>query len=225
MTRLKTNLHFHTGDDPLDKILYSFYEGISAASHAGFEIIALTCHRKFVDNGDYESYAVSKNILLIKGAEIEIEKKHVVVLNCDAEVEKLYTWNELELYRKNRPDIFVIAPHPYFYGNFSLKGDLERHINLFDAIECSWFYSKWFNRNQRSRIVAEKHTKPFIATSDTHDLRFLDRSYAIIEAKSKTIPAVFEAIREKSFANITQPSKPAEMAAALIRQEIRNRLG
>ena len=222
--RLKTNLHFHTSDDPQDKVPYSFYEGIDAAYRAGFEVIALTCHRKLVWSTDYESYAASKSILLVGGVEIEIGRKHVVILNCDATAEELSAWNELEAYRKNHPEIFVLAPHPYFYGNFSLKRGLDRHIHLFDAIEHSWFYSKWFNRNKRGEAAAKKYNKPFIATSDTHDLKFLDRGYAIIETRSKTTPAIFDAIREKNFTNVTQPSSFPEMAGFLIRQEIRNRL-
>ena len=222
---LKTNLHFHTSDDPQDKVPYSFYKGIDAASSAGFEVVALTCHRKFTWRENYESYAASKNILLIKGVEIEIERKHVVILNCDTTVEKLSAWNELETYRKTHPDIFVLAPHPYFYGNFSLKRDLDRYISLFDAVECSWFYSRWFDRNKRGEAAAKKYDKPFIATSDTHDLKFLDRAYAVLEARSKTVSAVFDAIRKKSFTNITRPSNFLEMAGVLIRQEIRNRQG
>ena len=55
--------------------------------------------------------------------------------------------------------------------------------------------------------MAEKYDLPFITASDTHVLKLLDVSYAIIEAKEKTIPAIFEAIKKKSFENVTLPRK------------------
>ncbi len=223
--RLKTNLHFHTGDDPHDKISYSFYEGIDAAERNGFEVIALTCHRKFVWKKEYEAYAARKNILLIPGIEQNIEKKHVVILNADQSAETLSTWNELTAWKMAHRESFVLAPHPYFYGNFSLKDNLEQNINLFDAIELSWFYSRFFNRNKMAEVVAKRYGKPFIATSDTHDLKFLDSSYAIVEAKAKTIPSIFESMRQNNFENFTFPYKMFEMAMYVLKREVKNRLG
>ncbi|MEK7599237.1 MAG: hypothetical protein AAB474_02180 [Patescibacteria group bacterium] len=205
--RLKTNLHFHTGEDPDDFISYDFYEGVDYAARLGFEVLALTCHRKFVYSQKFGNYARAKNILLIPGIEINIEKKHVVVLNCDEEAEKIKNFQNLGEYKKTHPEIFILAPHPYFYGRKPLKNRLEKHIELFDAVELSWFYSKLFNRNIKGEMIASKYGKPFIAVSDTHFFDFMDKNYALVEAGQKTIPAVFQAIKNKNFENITSPRR------------------
>ena len=65
--RIKTNLHFHTSDDPEDSIDYDFYEGVDRAAALGFGALAITCHNKFVDDPEYEKYAEKRGILLIHG--------------------------------------------------------------------------------------------------------------------------------------------------------------
>jgi hypothetical protein len=204
---LKANLHFHSSDDPEDAIRHTFFEGVDEAARLGFEILALTCHNLFIDKPEYLKYAEKNNILLIPGIERTIEKKHVVILNASKEAEEIKNFQELADYKKRRPDCFVLAPHPYFYGGFSLKEKLEEHRGLFDAVEYSWFYTKLFNRNLRGEAAAKKLNLPFVATSDTHLLKFLDTSYVIIEAEEKTIPAVFKALRAKRFTNVSAPRK------------------
>ncbi|MBI5732565.1 PHP domain-containing protein [Candidatus Jorgensenbacteria bacterium] len=206
--KLKCNIHFHTADDPQDRfITYTFAEGIAKAKELGFEAIALTCHNKFVNLTAYRDLALEHNILLIPGIERTIEGRHVVILNPDETIKAVSNFNELTEYKNSHPDIFIFAPHPFFYGNYSLKEKLGLYINLFDAIEYSWFYSKWLNRNKDAERAAQKYKLPFIATSDTHDLWCLDKSYAIIDAEEKTIPAIFRAIRQGKFENITSPQK------------------
>lgn len=220
--KLKTNLHLHTQDDPQECIDYSFYKMIDQAAELGFEVIALTCHQKFINYPEYYEYASKKKILLIPGIEKTVEKRHVVILNASLEAEKIKTFKELEIYKKENPRVFIIAPHPYFV-HCSLDNNLEKYIRLFDAIENSWFYSKSFNLNKKARLVAAKQNLPFISTSDTHDLKFLDKSYAVIEAKEKTTAAVFEAVREKRFENVTSPRKLfREMLWFLIKLILRN---
>lgn len=203
--RFKTNLHFHTSDDPQDAIPYTFYEGIDAAKAHGFNAVALTCHTILIHKPEYDAYARKRDILLIPGVERAFEGRHVLILNSDNDIEHINTLPELEQYKKTHPNIFVIAPHPFLYGPFCLKEKLEPWIHLFDAIEYCWFYSEWFNRNKKAERIVTKYHLPFISTSDTHILDTLPRSYAIIDAKEKTIPSLFEAIRSKLFENVSPP--------------------
>lgn len=214
--KLKTNLHFHTADDMEHKIAYSTKEGIDRAAVLGFEILALTCHNRFAYSEEYANYAKSKNILLIPGIEIGIERgkflkkegMHVVILGCDKEAENIRTFEDLTNYKKNRNEVLVLAPHPFFpvfYGNCSLQKQMEKNIGLIDAIENSWFYSKMFNSNKKSEQAAKKYNLPFISTSDTHFFDYMDKSYAVVETKEKSQSAVFEAIKNKNFTNTTSP--------------------
>ncbi len=207
--KLKTNLHFHTGDDIFDRIDYSTKEGIDHAVKLGFNALAITCHQKFAWTEEYFEYARQKGLLFIPGIELyvgetlETSKRHVLVLNAMKDVEKVRTFEELTAYRANHPECFIIAPHPFFYGNFSLKHFLEKYISLFDAIEQSWFYSKWFNRNVEGKAMAEKYHLPFISTSDTHFFDFMDTNYCTVDAEEKTAQAIFQAFREGKLENTT----------------------
>lgn len=221
---IKTNFHFHMGDDPKDSIGYTAYKAIDRAHALGFEAMAFTCHTKHTHIQEYENYAQEKNILLLSGIEAAIESKHVIILNCDKNSENIKTFGELESYRAKNPQIFVIAPHPFipYIPSVSLMEKLEKNIGLFDAIEQTFFSNKIFNFNKKAEVTAKKYGKPFIATSDTHELKYLNESYAIIKAEAKTPEAIFAAIKHRAFENKTNPmgalTMPFYLASAIIRK-------
>lgn len=218
---LKTNLHFHTNDDPTHRIDYSAEEGIDRASKLGFDVIALTCHGKVTFKEQYRSYASSKGILLISGIEINISEdgkdgRHLLILNCGNSAERIKTFKDLEQYRKEHPDIFVIAPHPFFpslRGKQSLLEYTEKYLHLFDALEHSWFYSKTINRNIPAEKISKKMAIPLVATSDTHFFDFLDTDYCLINAEELSAGSLFKAIKKGAFKNVTRAKRPiTEMA-------------
>ncbi len=203
--KLKTNLHFHCKEDPSDYIQYTFKEGIDRASELGFDVIALTLHNAFGYTEERAQYAASKNILLIPGIEKTIQGRHVVILNGDRDSEKIHTFEELRAYRMSHGAIFVLAPHPYFPW-FSLKEKLKEYIDLFDGIEKSWYYSKHIDGNKEAHRMACQYTLPYIATSDTHVLTFINRSYTLVHALEKSVGGVLEALRTQTFENYSEPS-------------------
>ena len=215
--KLKANLHFHAADDPKDRISYSVKEGIDRAAELKFDVLALTCHYFFAWKKSYADYATQRGILLIPGIEVNVEGpsnrlgRHVVILNCDKEAEQVRTLKDIADYREYKPDIFILAPHPFYphpLEKLSLKEHLVPNIDLFDAIELSWFYSKWFKKNNRkAEKIARKYKLPFIATSDTHFLEHLDFGYVVAEAAEKTPEAIFNAIKQGNFYNVTGPRK------------------
>ena len=197
---LKTNLHFHTAND--EKIAcYDIYQGIDYAQKQGFDVLAYTSHRKFKFKQDYADYAAEKGILLIPGIEMEIKNKHIVVLNCNKEIESIKSFLELVDYKRKNPQIFVLAAHPFVWSPKSLRSKLLTNINLFDAIELTVFSNKIFNFNKKSQEVAEKYQKPLIATSDTHFLKDLKRGYSLIDSEEKTAESIFTGIRKGDFQN------------------------
>ncbi len=207
---LKTNLHFHAAED--EQISrHNIYQLIDHAQKRGFDALAYTPHRKFLFSPEHARYAQEKNILLIPGIELEIGKKHILVLNCDKEIEKVKTFKELSDHKNKNPHIFIIAPHPFVFSRKSLRAKLLENIHLFDAVEMSVFSNKLFNFNKRARHAAEKHGKPFIATSDTHFLNDIERGYALVEAQNKTAEAFFSAIRENKFQNKLNSMSPLAM--------------
>lgn len=209
--KLKANLHFHSKEDPQDVLDHNLFDGVDKALELGFDVLAVTCHNKMVVRDHHKRYASEKGLLLIPGIELDVYEKwtkkrnHVVILNCDRLVEKVRTFEDLRRYKAAHPDIFIIAPHPFFFGYISLGKYLIEYIDLFDAIELSWFYTLWNNPNVKAAKVAEKYSKPFVATSDTHYLRFMHTSFTTIDAEEKTIPSVFKAMRNFDYENTTSP--------------------
>jgi predicted metal-dependent phosphoesterase TrpH len=206
----KINLHFHTGDDTKDCIQYTTQEAIDYAVSLGYSALAITCHRTVEWTEEYAGYARGRGLLLISGIELEVadetgRRSDVLVLNCDISAEAIDTFTDLRTYKEKHPKVFVVAPHPFFYGNFSLQENLITHIDIFDAIEHSWFYTQNFNRNQRAEEIAKQFNKPFIATSDAHWLSALQSDYARLTDTVTTPEEVFSAIRHKRFQNVTQP--------------------
>ncbi|MFA5831832.1 MAG: PHP domain-containing protein [Candidatus Paceibacterota bacterium] len=207
--KIKTNLHFHTADDPGDPISYSTKEGIDKAVSLGFGAIAITCHQKFAWTEEYAEYAKSKGLVFIPGIEIYIGEtmadsfRHLLILNATPESENVRTFAELSSYKKEHPESFIMAAHPYFYGKICLKEFLEKYIGLFDAIEQSWFYSRLFDRNIKGEATAKKYKLPFVSTSDTHFFDFLNENYCTVDAESATPEAIFAAIRAGKFENTT----------------------
>ena len=202
--KLKTNLHFHSSEDPLDLFIkYDIYQGIDQAKKEGFKVLGLTCHNKFVYQTEFGDYAKKRGLLLIPGIEISINRGHILILNCDREAENIKTFADLREYKKKNPHIFIIAPHPcYFF--FSLNKDLIKNINIFDAIEYSWFSFLFFDKNKKAQRIAQKFKKPFIANSDTHNLKYLKKTYSVIHSKSLNVEAIFDAIKKNNFKNVTK---------------------
>jgi len=201
---LKANLHFHSNEDPEDTLDYNLYQITDEAARLGFSVLGWACHNGVVYEPKYGEYAAGKGILLIPGIEKDIEERHTVILNCDKSAEKINTFAELREYKKANPQIFVLAPHPFFPSSYALQEKLEKNIDIFDAIELSWYHINGIDFNKKAEKMAEKYGKPFIATSDTHNLNYLDTGYALIDAV-KDIPSVIEAIKARKFTNVSPP--------------------
>lgn len=220
---LKANFHMHTADDPEDGIPYTFFDAVDRAQALGFGALAVTCHNTFVDRRDYRDYAAERGILMVPGIECTIEGAHIVVVNPEKGIEAVKTFGELGKYKKAHPEIFVLAPHPYFPDSYVLGGKLEKNIALFDAIERSWCYSKRVDFNRKAETIARQHQLPYLATSDTHDIRFLDTSYAMVKTEAATVGALLDALRAGHFENHTSPRKLwRELAGFVVSQHMRN---
>ncbi len=217
--KLKTNLHFHTSEDPRHPtISYDIKGGIDHAVEKGFGALAITCHTKVLATEEHIRYAKEKGLLLISGIEADIRRtkngiaRHVVILNCQKDIEDVITFAELEEYKKNHPEIFILAPHPYHYGAApSLHRDFLPNLHLFDAIEHSWFYSHFFNRNERAEKVATENKIPFVSTSDTHYFDYFDEYYTVVDAEEATPTGLFHALREGKFENVHHPQSAIRM--------------
>lgn len=212
---LKCQFHTHAFGDPLDHINYSPKTLISRAADLGYEVLSITCHRKLLFNEELKKFASEKGILLLPGIEFEINKKHILAINAHTDIMAVDSYDKLKTYRQNHPETLIIAPHPYFPGHFSLGKNLEQNIELFDAIEISWFYLDKINYNKKAVITAKKHSKPLVSTADCHILDLLDVGYLKVKAE-KNPQAIFNAIKNNEHENFTQASTIFRMSRQII---------
>jgi predicted metal-dependent phosphoesterase TrpH len=219
MRALKADLHLHTAEDPLDSVRYTAKELIEKAAEEGFDVISITNHQQMTFNEGLFFYAKERNILLIPGMEMTIQKRHVLVLNPPSHIG---CSDFFSLSKLRRPETLIVAPHPYFPGPTSLNGYLLKHLNLFDALEFSHFYSPTINFNQRVIKVSQSYNLPLVGTSDAHFFSQMGSTYSLIYAE-KNLEAVFSAIRHNRVKVISRPLKHLEMgriAARLLQMRL-----
>ena len=209
---LKAQLHIHIKGDPSDNIRHTWRELIDHAKKLDFNVLAITCHKRIIFPAKAISYAKKRNILLIKGIEIEIGKsgQHVLILNPHISAEKIRTFADLAKYKTAHLESMIIAPHPYFPTRRTLKNNLEKHIDLFDAIEYNYFVTKSKNYNKKAIQIAKKYKKPLIGTSDCHVLKYLNTTYSLIDCPTEknSLPnqqAILNAIRKNAITIKTNP--------------------
>ncbi|MFH1218534.1 MAG: PHP-associated domain-containing protein [Candidatus Peregrinibacteria bacterium] len=220
---LKAQLHTHVKGDLLDKIPYSPKDLIKKAAQLNYEILSITCHKKIIFNKELKRFAKKLNILLIPGIELEIDKKHILLINATKSAEKINSFEKLKTYKKNHPNSLIVAPHPFFPGRVSLKKALTEHIKLFDAIEYSHCYTKTKNYNTPSVALAKTHSLPLIATSDCHFLPNLDTAYTLINSQKNT-NSIIKAIKQNSITLHHSPTTYSKIAKNLCGQILRNTL-
>ena len=195
---IKVDLHMHSGEDPEDGLQYPATALIDKAVELGFGAIAITLHCKVLEDERVFEYARQKGLLLIRSVEWKIRGRDVLLYNVtQREAERLGTFADLRTFKRERGEsLLVVAAHPFYPKGHSLGLELERNIDLFDAVEYAQIHLPWFDAfNQRALRVAERHGKPILANSDAHNVWMFGRHYTMIDA-DPTIPSIFRAIRE-----------------------------
>ena len=206
--KLKSDLHIHTSEDLFEKglgikTLVAPKEFIDVAVDLGFEVLSFTHHGRLFIDPEIDEYAKERNILLLPGIEAYIEKKHVLLYNCDLKIEDIYTFNELRRYKCSQ--MLVIAPHPFYFIESCLGNLLIKHIDCFDALEYCHFYSELINPNKKAIEVGKKFNLPVVGNSDSHKINEFGMTYSYIYAKEKSISGVIEAIKANRVEYISQP--------------------
>jgi predicted metal-dependent phosphoesterase TrpH len=194
---IKVDLHMHSGEDPEDGLRYPATALVDKAVELGFAAIAITLHGKVLEDERVFGYARQKGLLLIRATEWNLERVDVLLYNVtQREAERLKTFEDLRAFKRERgDDLLIVAPHPYYPVGHSLGKQLERNIDVFDAIEFAQIHLPWYNPNRRAVRVAQQHGKPIVANSDAHNLWMFGRHYTLVEAEP-TQASIFRAIRE-----------------------------
>jgi predicted metal-dependent phosphoesterase TrpH len=194
-------LHSHCQGDPVDSYLpHSLFEHIDRAKEVGLDAIAVTWHRKICAVPEAFAYARERGILLIPGMEAEVDRRHLVVLNlADGDLPADPTWNQIRALRLRKPDVLVLAPHPFYPHPTCLGKVMNDHPDCIDAVEWCSLHVHWLpgrvNPNLRAARWANKHGKTLVATSDAHSLEAIGRNASVVRADELTPEALFAGIR------------------------------
>jgi predicted metal-dependent phosphoesterase TrpH len=210
---LKVELHAHTSDDPVDRIPYTTVELIDRAAALGYDALAITLHERQLNLARLAPYAADRGIVLIPGTERTIEGRHVLLLNFKAGAEDVRTFDDLARL-KSRARGLVVAPHPFFPTAVCLGEDLERHADLFDAVERNAMYTRLVDYNRRGERWAASHAKSIVGNGDVHRLAQLGTTYSLVDAAPDP-DAICEAVAAGRVRVESRPLAWSEVASLL----------
>jgi predicted metal-dependent phosphoesterase TrpH len=179
---LKVELHSHSADDPVDAIPHTTAQLIDRAALLEYDALAVTLHDRQLDIRPYEAYAAEQGVTLIPGIERTIQGKHVLLLNFRRGAEEVQTFDDLARL-KRRESGLVIAPHPFFPASTCLGALMDRHADLFDAVEYNAMFTRSLNFNTAAERWARAHDLPLVGNGDIHRLRQLGTTYSLIDAE------------------------------------------
>lgn len=187
----------------------------------GFDAIAITLHDGLLRDRSVAAYARERGIVLIPGIERSIQRRHVLLINFPDEAQDVRSFDDVARL-KVRTGGLVIAPHPFFPDTTCLRSALDAHVDLFDAVEWSYFWTRRLNFNARAAGWARRHDKPIVGNSDLHDLRQLGRTYSIVES-DRDPDAICAAIRAGRVTVETEPVPAIELTRVLTGMLLRGR--
>ena len=213
---LKADFHIHTREDPHDFIRYTAVELLQEAARQGFQVLALTCHNKRIHTDELRRRAEDLGILLIPGVEAAIEGRHTLLLDMPYSRLRVRNFKHVRALKKDGG--LVIAPHPFFPSWTCLRGALERHTDLFDAVERNAMFTREVDFNLAAEHFAARHGKPMVGNGDVHRLAQLGTTYSLVDAERHP-DAICEAIVAGRVRVESQPlawSKAARLMSALL---------
>ena len=226
MEWFRADFHTHTSDCVFDGIRHSAVQLIDRAALLGFRALAITNHCFLIYSECWREYALERGVILFPGVEIEIGRRHVLIINASRDADRIKTFDDMRAYRRMNNSL-IIAPHPFYPGRICLRRKLYQYWNLFDALEYNSFYTTFFNPNQRAVEFAQEVGLPLIGGSDSHRLSMLGKTYSLIQADFDP-DSILQAVRDQQVKIVTQPLAASEaftLAARLklstLRQDLR----
>jgi len=193
--RLKMELHAHTDFDPMDWIGHSAFQLIDEASRQRVGVLAITCHNALQWSPSLKEYAQNAGVLLIPAVEASIEGKDVLIYGL-REFSSPMNFGQLRALRQAEPEVFTIAPHPFFPGVTCLGTKVFDYSDCFDAIEYCHFYTSHVDFNRKAVQAARALNKPLIGTSDIHLLSQMGKTTTTVSVAEVSFSAVSAAIKK-----------------------------
>jgi hypothetical protein len=207
---LKIELHTHSADDPVDRIPHTTRELIDRAAALGYDALAVTLHDRQLDIRPLTAYAAGLGVTLIRGIERTVQGRHVLLLNFSDAAEAVRSFDDIARLRARERGL-VIAPHPFFPAASCLRGALDAHADLFDAVEWNAMFTRHVDFNRAAQRWADRHGKPMVGNGDVHRLYQLGSCYSIVEA-DRDATSICEAVRAHKVQVVARPLTMLEAA-------------
>ena len=106
--------------------------------------------------------------MLLAGIERTIARRHVLLINFPADCARVRSFEDVAALKRTYPRGLVIAPHAFYPTTTALGTLVERHAELFDAVEVNAMYTTWLDFNRRAIEWARARGKPLVGSSDLH---------------------------------------------------------
>ena len=125
---------------------------------------------------------------------VSLKKKHVLLINFPAGADDVRSFEDLARLKRRAARGLVVAPHPFYPASSCLRGLMDVHADLFDAVEYNAMYAAGLNFNRPAVRWAARHQKPLVGNCDVHRLHQLGTTYSIVDAEPEP-DAICDAIR------------------------------
>ena len=205
---IKLDFHLHTQEDPHDYIKYDSIKLVDMMAERGYKAFAVTNHDRFTWSERLRDYAKERGIIVFRGVERTVRGRHILLINFKGELSDYRSLHDIEAAK--RPDNLVIAAHPYFPMPTASGRLLDRHPDIFDAVEYCHYYVKNLNFNKWAVKRALEMQKPLVGCSDSHTVRQLGRTYSEVHSE-KDPEAIIAAIKEGRVEVVTKPFKATQL--------------
>ncbi|MDY0388488.1 MAG: PHP domain-containing protein [Methanolobus sp.] len=189
---MKFDLHVHScyskdSNASLDDILeYASKNGLDGFAICDHDVIegGIECSRRAKE--------ISSDMIVIPGVEVSSSKGHILVLGIREPIEPGLSPEET-IKKARQQGAVVIIPHPFKVSSHGL-GYVEGLDT--DAVEVLNSRCVTDGPNNKARNAAQELGLPMVGGSDSHEAKMVGRSYTNIEAESRTVEAVLDAIRK-----------------------------
>ena len=216
MPRLKIDLHVHTNHSDSTSSVKKILE---AARERGLDGIAVTDHSMI--NACAEASTSAPDLVIIPGVEVETDEGHVLVLGVKNPPPKGTSIDEVVEYAEQEGGVIVI-PHPSL-PFISVREEVIERIRP-DAIETynakmplSWYFMR------KNMELANRLGIPQTGGSDAHSHNSVGDMYTVVDAGSRTVKAVLDAIRRGRIRPEGKASSFGEKVRMVVRIILRKR--
>ena len=148
----------------------------------GYGALAITLHDRQLDVRPLVPYAAERGLTLIPGIERTVQGKHVLLINFQSGAEEVRTFDDIARLKRRTPGL-VVAPHPFFPAGSCLRGQMDAHPELFDAVEYNAMFTSTLNFNRRAVRWAERHGRPLVGNCDVHRLHQLGTTCSFVDTE------------------------------------------